>query len=246
MSFGNSFFGTPRTVLRDLEVDGTTIVVDESNDRVGIGVADPDSTLEVLSTTTQLKCSYDADSFATLTVADASHTTIATGESGNLILDAAGDIELNADGADIVFKDGTHEIGKFVAGSATLTIGSGVAEDTMVTFDGNAQDFRIGLDDGNDELEIGHGTSHGTNTAIAVNSSGQVTTFNIPAAAVAQASDHIIFLDGGATGAPKAESIDDFLSAIAGSGISVSSSQLTSSGATSNSADLILHMQVFS
>ena len=112
---------------------------------------------------------------------------------------------------------------------ATMTIGNGTAEDAMLAFDGNAQDFRIGLDDGTDVLEIGHGTTMGTNTAISVNSSGQVTAFNIPAAAVAQASDHIIFLDGGATGAPKAESIDDFLTAIAGSGISVSSSQLTAS-----------------
>ena len=44
---------------------------------------------------------------------------------------------------------------------------------------------------------------------------------------VAQASDHMVFLDGGATGDVIIESIDDFLSAIAGSGVSVSSSQLT-------------------
>jgi len=47
------------------------------------------------------------------------------------------------------------------------------------------------------------------------------------AGAVAQASDHMIFLDGGATGDVIVESIDDFLTAIAGSNISVSSSQLT-------------------
>ena len=76
--------------MTDLEVDGTTLVVDETNDRLGIGVADPDSTLEVLSTSTQQKWSYDADSFATLSVADSSHTTIATGE-------ATGDLILNAD-----------------------------------------------------------------------------------------------------------------------------------------------------
>lgn len=132
--------------------------------------------------------------------------------------------------------------------AARLTVGSGAAEDTMIAFDGNAQDFRIGIDDGTDQLEIGQGAAHGANTALTVNASGQVTTFNIPAAAVAQASDHIIFLDGGATGAPKAESIDDFLTAIAGSGISVSSSQLTASGggAAANDLDHILHQQVFS
>ena len=82
--------------IRDLEVDGSTLIVDETNDRIGIGVTDPDSKLEVLATTTQLKLSYDANSFATLTVADASHTTIATGESGDLILDAADDVILDS------------------------------------------------------------------------------------------------------------------------------------------------------
>ena len=114
--------------------------------------------------------------------------------------------------------------------ATALTIGEGEEEDTMIVFDGHQQDFRIGLDDGDDVLEIGHGSAHGTNTAISVNSSGQVAKLNVAAGTVAQAADHILFFDGGATGAPKAESIDDFLTAIAGSGISVSSSQLTAGG----------------
>ena len=85
-----------RTVLIDLEVDSDTLSIDEINNRVGIGTTSPDSTLEVLSTSTQQKWSYDADSFATLTVANASHTTIATGETGDLILDAADDIILDS------------------------------------------------------------------------------------------------------------------------------------------------------
>jgi len=80
----------------DLEIDSGTLSIDASNNRVGIGLIDPDSTIEVLSTSTQQKWSYDANSFATLTVADASHTTIATGESGDLILDAADDIILDS------------------------------------------------------------------------------------------------------------------------------------------------------
>ena len=80
----------------DLEVDGTTLSIDETNNRVGVGVIDPDSTLEVFSTTTQQKWSYDSDSSATITVADASHTTIATSETGDLILDAGDDIILDS------------------------------------------------------------------------------------------------------------------------------------------------------
>jgi len=56
-----------------------------------------------------------------------------------------------------------------------VKVGDGVAEDIMVTFDGNAADFRIGLDDGNDTLEIGAGTTHGTTTAISIDSAADMT-----------------------------------------------------------------------
>ena len=56
-----------------------------------------------------------------------------------------------------------------------VKIGDGAAEDTMLTFDGNAADYRIGLDDGNDTLEIGAGTTHGTTTAISIDSAADIT-----------------------------------------------------------------------
>ena len=111
--------GKAETILPELTVDigdAGLIYVDSSN-RTGFGVSDPDTKVEIFHAGNQLKLSYDSDSFATFGVADASHLTIATGENGNLILDAAGDIELNADGADIVFKDATHQLAKFTAGS---------------------------------------------------------------------------------------------------------------------------------
>ncbi len=204
------------------------VVTEVSNvGKVGIGVADPDAMLEVYGTSTQLKISNNADDFATFAVGTNGDLTITTVDDNA----AAADLTFSIDG-DIIMTPGGGDV-KVTGTNPKLTIGDGDAEDTMIVFDGQAQDFRIGLDDGTDTLEIGHGSSHGTNTAITIDSSGQVTKFNVPAAAVAQASDHILFFDGGATGAPKVESIDDFLTAIAGSGVSVSSSQLTvSSGAT--------------
>jgi len=56
-----------------------------------------------------------------------------------------------------------------------VIVGDGVSEDIMVTFDGNAADYRIGLDDGNDTLEIGAGTAHGTTTAISIDSAADMT-----------------------------------------------------------------------
>ena len=57
-----------------------------------------------------------------------------------------------------------------------LTIGDAGAEDTMLVFDGNATDVRLGIDDGTDVFEIGTGTTHGSTIAISINTS-QVCTF---------------------------------------------------------------------
>ena len=56
-----------------------------------------------------------------------------------------------------------------------VKVGDGVAEDTMITFDGNEVDYRVGLDDGNNTLEIGAGTTHGTTTAISIDSAADMT-----------------------------------------------------------------------
>jgi len=61
-----------------------------------------------------------------------------------------------------------------VDGGGQVIVGDGTAEDTMILFDGNAQDYRIGIDDGTDKLEIGHGSAHGTRAAIIIDSSGDV------------------------------------------------------------------------
>ena len=57
----------------------------------------------------------------------------------------------------------------------TVTIGDGGAEDTMLVFDGNAADFRIGIDDGTDTLEIGKGSAHGTDAVIKISDTTNLT-----------------------------------------------------------------------
>ena len=56
-----------------------------------------------------------------------------------------------------------------------LTIGDAGAEDTMIVFDGAAADFRIGIDDGTDTLEIGKGNAHGTDAVIKIASTTNLT-----------------------------------------------------------------------
>ena len=55
-----------------------------------------------------------------------------------------------------------------------LTIGDAGAEDTMLVFDGNATDIRLGIDDSSDLFEIGTGTTHATTPAITVDTSQNV------------------------------------------------------------------------
>ncbi len=128
------------------------LIYDDVNNRVGIGVADPDSKIEILSTTTQQKWSYDADSFATLTVADDSEVTVATGEAGNLILDAGGDIRLNAAGGDISFRENAEVklIFDMDTAGGTTKIYSGVAGDDLIfgTAPGGAGNVLTIKDDG--------------------------------------------------------------------------------------------------
>lgn len=80
----NNFF---KIGAQSFSVDDTTLVVDAVTHRVGIGTADPDATLEIFDTTTQLKLSYDESNFATLTVDSGGKLTIATIGTGGTVED---------------------------------------------------------------------------------------------------------------------------------------------------------------
>ena len=67
-----------------------------------------------------------------------------------------------------------------VAGTTPkLTIGDAGTEDTMLAFDGNAQDFRIGIDDGTDTLEIGVGQTHGTTPTMILDPAQNIDIFGM-------------------------------------------------------------------
>jgi len=79
----------------------------------------------------------------------------------------------------LTIKDGNiNESVKIVGTTPTLTIGDAGAEDAKIVFDGNAQDFHIGLDDSVDDLIIGKGSALGTTPAITINENLQTTIAN--------------------------------------------------------------------
>ena len=56
-----------------------------------------------------------------------------------------------------------------------VTIGDGAAVDTKIVFDGNAQDYYVGLDDTDDDFKIGLGSAVGTTAHIVMDETGAVT-----------------------------------------------------------------------
>jgi hypothetical protein len=54
----------------------------------------------------------------------------------------------------------------------TLTVGDAGAEDAKIVFDGNAQDYHIGLDDSSDTLVVGLGSALGTTSYLTIDSAG--------------------------------------------------------------------------
>ena len=75
--------------------------------------------------------------------------------------------------------NGTFSGNTTVAGTSTftgdVTVGDGSAADKKILFDGNAQDYHIGLDDSADSLIIGKGSALGTTTSMAFDADGHVT-----------------------------------------------------------------------
>lgn len=92
------------------------------------------------------------------------------------IIGVSSDVTDGTEDGSIVFKirsgGGVKQICSVDA--TALRIGEGEQEDTMIVFDGNAADFRIGVYDDTDRLEIGAGTAHGTNAGLVVDDAGEV------------------------------------------------------------------------
>jgi len=138
----------------DLVIDGTG--------KIGIGVQDPDSQLEVLSTSTQLKLSYDDSNASTFTVASDGDTTWAATDA---IIDASGDIILDAAGDTIDLKGGGTLRGSINVATADAVLFSDVNSD---------ESFRFGTS--GILLPLGHkvGWSTGTTYVSASTSTGNL------------------------------------------------------------------------
>jgi len=151
--------------------------------------------------------------------------------------DASGDPAALAAGADgkLLVADANGDLSwTTVSGDATLsagalTLGSGVVEHGMLAEDiisGQAELAANGMVAA-DELMISDG---GTIKRIGVDTIFTDGPGLLTAAAVDVTADHIMFLDGGATGDAKIESIADVMTAAAGAGLTATNGVLSVTG----------------
>ena len=79
------------------------------------------------------------------------------------------------------------------------TVGTAAAEDTKIVFDGNAQDFHIGLDDSADSLIMGLGSALGTTSHMVMDSTGAVTKPLQPAFRVSNGTQNDVAINSNVT-----------------------------------------------
>ena len=180
---------------KDLQINGSSVL---NNTTLGSGV-----TTSSLTTVGALNVGSITSGFTSIDVGDGAISTTGTVTGGRVILDpnhasnsaititnstsqTSGDLvyitghvgqtAINVAAGDVSVTGNSEFNGDVVIKGASpkLTIGDAGEEDTMLVFDGNTQDYRIGLDDGTDQLEIGVGSTHGTTTAMTIDASQQV------------------------------------------------------------------------
>lgn len=133
-------------------------------------------------------------------VAGTQATTGLTASSGTLVVTDLHPVGVSGAANQLLTDDGDGTVtseSKLLCDGATTTIGDGTAEDSYLKFDGNAVDFRIGIDDGTDTLEIGKGGAHGTTPAIKVDSNVNIQILHNSAVADGEFSGDLTIYQAG-------------------------------------------------
>jgi len=152
------------------------IANDDSADKLLIGEGSTVGTNPILTITDD-----------TVTLGDGAEADTALIYDGNakdfyIALDDSADKLVIGEGSTV----GTNSI--LTIDDDSVTIGDGSTVDTKLVFDGNAQDYYVGLDDSADDLVIGLGSTVGTTPAISIDENQKAT---FPKAVTASTSANI-------------------------------------------------------
>ena len=132
------------------------IALDDSADKLIIGEGSTVGTNPILSITDDTVTIGDGAAVDTSIVFDGNAKDFYLG------LDDSADKLIIGEGSTV----GTNSI--LTITDDSVTIGDGAAVDTKIVFDGNAQDYYIGLDDSADNLIVGKGSTVGTTPIISI------------------------------------------------------------------------------
>jgi len=126
----------------DFRSEGDTnthlLFVDASRESIGINNDSPVYKLDLIETGSQLKLGYDSvdGGYATFDVTSSGALTIASTDNsaaaGHITLDADGDIILDADSADIIFKDGGTDLLHFTNSSSSVIMSASVSDADII------------------------------------------------------------------------------------------------------------------
>jgi len=152
------------------------IANDDSADKLVIGEGSTVGTNSILTITDDTVTLGDGAAADTAIVYDGNAKDFYVG------LDDSADTLVIGEGSTV----GTNNI--LTITDDSVTIGDAAAVDTKIVFDGNAQDYYVGLDDSADDLVIGLGSTVGTTPAISVDANQKVT---MPKAVTASTSANI-------------------------------------------------------
>jgi len=131
--------------------------------------------------------------------------TIAKTFSGNVTMSGTNTLS----GTTTVSGALTASGGATISGTTpTLTVGDAGAEDAKIVFDGNAQDYHIGLDDSSDTLVVGLGSALGTTSYLTIDSAGHARFPNTSCFQAHLASDQSVSGSTSATVTMNTESFD--------------------------------------
>ena len=185
-------------------------------------------------TNTHIKCLYDATNYMTLATGANGATTLTTvdassGTDANLTLDVAGDIEINADGGDITFKDNTTTLGSWDSSGNLLVKGDLIIDDggsikeaggtAAITIDAAGEVSKIGQDTPSDGQVLTWDNGNSKVVWAAGGGSDTNTTYSVSCADGDNSDEEKIVLTAGGSG-----SGTDVVVLEAGTGLSIARS----------------------
>ena len=111
----------------ELVVDTTTLVVDSTNNRVGVGTASPSQALDVSGTG-----NFTAVTAGTLTVDDITINGSTISDGGDLDFDIGGDLNIDVDGGDVRLKDGGTQFASLYKSGDNFGVYSAISDGDLL------------------------------------------------------------------------------------------------------------------